>query len=106
MKKNPKTTIKAFISISLTHGKSRVSSWISAGDNLKMRLVLEPQISLPRELHHFEAFADMAPTGLIEYRISGTVNAYSALLLKPAQIIPTLKKCFATPHHICVGHKF
>ena len=32
---------------------------------------------LPRELHHTEAFADMAPTGLMEYKISGTVNAFS-----------------------------
>lgn len=32
---------------------------------------------LPRELHHTEAFADMAPTGLMEYGISGTVDAFS-----------------------------
>lgn len=29
-----------------------------------------------RELHHTEAFADMAPTGLMEYQLSGTVNAF------------------------------
>lgn len=29
------------------------------------------------ELHHTEAFADMAPTGLMEYGISGTVDAFS-----------------------------
>lgn len=42
-----------------------------------LEIIWKWEAGLPRELHHTQAFANIAPTGLIEYRISGTAITFS-----------------------------
>lgn len=59
--------------LNFTCGKFKVSSSKFSGANVK----IDPLSGLSSILHYTKVFTDVAPTVLIEYKISGRVDAFS-----------------------------